>query len=71
MELQEPSLQMLRERHKWKSHEADNIDAASRDGAARSSDEESVMDLEQRGSRNQSMGANWKQDEHQSVRTWW
>ena len=47
---------MQRERHKWKSHEADNIDAVSRDGAARSSVEESVMDLEQRGSRDQSIG---------------
>lgn len=35
------------------THEADNIDAASRDGAVRSSDEESVMDLERRDSRNQ------------------
>lgn len=67
MELQEPSLQMLREKHKWKSHEADNIDAASRDGAARSSDEESVMDLKRRGSRNQNTEANWKQDEHHRV----
>lgn len=53
-ELQEPSLQMLRERLKWRSHEADNIDAASRGGAARSSDEGHVMGLERRGSRNQS-----------------
>ena len=45
---------MLRERHKWETHEADNIDAIPRGGAARSSAEESVMGLERRGSRNQS-----------------
>ena len=44
---------MLRERHKWRSHEADIIDAASRGGAARSSVEASVMEAEQRGSRDQ------------------
>lgn len=53
MELQEPSLQMLRERHKWRFHEANNIDAASRDGAIRSSNDKSVIDLEQRDSRDQ------------------
>ena len=46
-------MQMLRERHKWKPHEADNIDAVSRDGATRSSDEGFVMKLERRGSRDQ------------------
>ena len=45
---------MLRERHKWRSHEADNINAEPRGGAVRSSVEKSVMDLERRGSRDQS-----------------
>ena len=45
-ELQEPSLRMLRERHKWQNHEADNIDVASRGGATCSSVEATVMVVE-------------------------
>ena len=52
-------MRMLRERHKWINHEADNIDAASRDGATRSSDEGFVMKLERRGSRDQNQPDNW------------
>ena len=51
-------MQMLRERHKWRPHEADNIEAVSRDGATRSSDEGLVMKPERRGSRDRSMGDN-------------
>jgi hypothetical protein len=54
MELQEPSVLMLRERHKYQKYEADNIDAIPRDGAACSSDEILVTRMERRGSRYQS-----------------
>jgi len=78
MELQEPSLQMLKERRKWLNHEADNIDAASRGGAVRSSDERSVMDLEPRGSGNQStichpetVGTSKVREDGGSLRDFW
>jgi len=40
---------MLRETFKWKTHENLSTDARHRGGPARSSDEASVMDVEQRG----------------------
>ena len=39
-------VRMLRERDKWRTHEADNIDVASRGGATRSSVEMTVMVVE-------------------------
>jgi hypothetical protein len=41
---------MLREKHKWKPHKCESTDAEHRGGATRSSDEDSVMELERRGS---------------------
>jgi hypothetical protein len=41
---------MLRERFKWKPHKSLSTDALHNDGVARSSDEVSVMEMEQRGS---------------------
>jgi RNA-directed DNA polymerase len=41
---------MPREKHKWKPHQCQSTDAVHRDGATRSSDEDSVMGLERRGS---------------------
>ena len=40
---------MLREKSKWRHHEDLSTDAEHRGGETRSSDEGSVMDLEQRG----------------------
>jgi hypothetical protein len=37
---------MLREKRKWKTHERESTDAAHRGGAARSSVEVSVMEME-------------------------
>jgi len=45
----EPVASMLRETFKWKTHENLSTDARHRGGPARSSDEASVMDVEQRG----------------------
>ena len=39
---------MIREKHKWKPHKDLSTDAEHRDGATRSSDEVSVMEMEQR-----------------------
>jgi hypothetical protein len=41
---------MPREKHKWKPHKCQSTDAEHRGGATRSSDEDSVMGLERRGS---------------------
>jgi RNA-directed DNA polymerase len=41
---------MIREKYKWKSHKYESTEAEHRDGATRSSDEDSVMGLERRGS---------------------
>jgi hypothetical protein len=41
---------MVREKYKWRSHEYESTEAEHRDGATRSSDEDSVMELERRGS---------------------
>ncbi len=41
---------MLREKHKWKPHKCESTDAEHRGGATRSSAEDSVMELERRGS---------------------
>jgi RNA-directed DNA polymerase len=40
---------MLRERFEWKTHKDLSTDAEHRDGATRSSEERSVMDVERRG----------------------
>ncbi|MHC4315498.1 MAG: hypothetical protein ACYSW3_23895 [Planctomycetota bacterium] len=40
---------MLREKRKWWPHERESTDARHGDGATRSSEEGSVMGLEQRG----------------------
>jgi RNA-directed DNA polymerase len=40
---------MKREKAKWKTHKAESTDAAYRGGTARSSEEASVMEVEQRG----------------------
>jgi len=40
---------MLREKSKWKPHKDESTDADHRGGSARSSDEVSVMEMEQRG----------------------
>jgi RNA-directed DNA polymerase len=40
---------MRREKFKWRSHEDESTDADHRGGAARSSDEVSVIEAEQRG----------------------
>ena len=40
---------MLREKLKWRPHESESTDAGHRGGATRSSDEVSVMEMEQRG----------------------
>lgn len=45
----EPVTPMLREPHKWTSHECLSTNAGYRDGATRSSVEGSVMELERRG----------------------
>jgi hypothetical protein len=49
MELQEPVVAMLTERHKWQIHEVDSMDVQHRDGVSRSSEEIVVMTVEQRG----------------------
>ncbi len=41
---------MIREKHKWWSRECESTEAGHRGGATRSSDEDSVMELERRGS---------------------
>jgi hypothetical protein len=41
---------MTREKFKWRSHENESTEAEHRGGATRSSDEDSVMELERRGS---------------------
>ena len=46
----EPVALMVREKCKWKPHEYESTDAEHRGGATRSSDEDSVMELERRGS---------------------
>ena len=45
----EPVVPMLREKSKWRTHEDESTDAEHRGGAARSSDEVSVMEMERRG----------------------
>jgi RNA-directed DNA polymerase len=40
---------MLREKLKWRSHKGESTDADHRGGAARISDEVSVMEVERRG----------------------
>ena len=40
---------MSREKLKWRTHEGESTDAEHRGGAARISDEGSVMELERRG----------------------
>lgn len=49
MEMREPVVRMLRENLKWKPHKRVSTDAAHWGGAARSSEEASVMEVEQRG----------------------
>jgi hypothetical protein len=41
---------MIREKYKWRSRKYESTEAEHRDGATRSSDEDSVMELERRGS---------------------
>ena len=45
----EPVAAMSREKLKWKTHESESTDARHRGGLTRSSDEVSVMGMEQRG----------------------
>ena len=45
----EPVVPMLREKSKWKPHKDESTDAEHRGGSVRSSDEVSVMEMEQRG----------------------
>lgn len=45
----EPVTPMPREKRKWKPHKRESTDAGYRDGATRSSEEGSVMELERRG----------------------
>lgn len=45
----EPVALMLREKSKWQIHKGESTDARHWGGAARSSDEVSVMEMEQRG----------------------
>ena len=45
----EPVVPMIREKSKWRPHEDESTDAEHRGGSARSSDEVSVMGMEQRG----------------------
>ena len=45
----EPVVSMEREKSKWRHHEDESTDAKHRDGVTRSSDEDAVMVLEQRG----------------------
>lgn len=40
---------MIREKLKWRTHESESIDAQHGGGTTRSSDEASVMEVEQRG----------------------
>jgi hypothetical protein len=40
---------MIREKSKWRTHEDESTDAEHRGGAARSSDEVSVVEMERRG----------------------
>ena len=40
---------MIREKLKWRSHKSESTDARHRGGLTRSSDEVSVMEMEQRG----------------------
>ena len=40
---------MLKEKLKWRTHKSESTEAGHRGGATRSSDEGSVMELEQRG----------------------
>jgi RNA-directed DNA polymerase len=40
---------MIREKLKWRPHESESTNARHRGGATRSSDEVSVMEMEQRG----------------------
>ena len=40
---------MVREKPKWRPHKGESTDAGHRDGATRSSDEVSVMEMERRG----------------------
>ncbi|HIF32878.1 MAG TPA: hypothetical protein EYQ75_14620 [Planctomycetaceae bacterium] len=49
VELREPVVAMIREKHKQKPCKADSIDALHRDGQARSSVEAAVMAVERRG----------------------
>jgi len=49
IELREPVIAMLREKQKQRSCNCESIEARHRDGAARSSDETSVMEVERRG----------------------
>jgi hypothetical protein len=41
---------MIREKFKWRPRENESTEAEHRDGATRSSDEDSVMESERRGS---------------------
>jgi hypothetical protein len=40
---------MIREKFKWRTHKNESTDAGHRDGAARSREEGSVMELDRRG----------------------
>ena len=40
---------MIREEFKWRTHKNESTDAGHRDGAARSREEGSVMELDRRG----------------------
>jgi len=45
----EPVVLILREKLKWKNHKSKSTDAGHRGGTTRSSEETSVMEVEQRG----------------------
>lgn len=49
MELREPVVLMLREKHKCLNHKCESTDARHWGGVARSSGEISVMEMERRG----------------------
>jgi hypothetical protein len=40
---------MIREKSKWRTHKDESTEAEHRGGAARSSNEDSVMEMERRG----------------------
>ncbi len=64
VELREPVVPMLREKHKWLNPRGESTDAEHWDGPTRTSEEGCVMRLEQRGwVKPLRLLSNWQQEE--------